>query len=181
MVNNDDRANYLAYIYIHKTLSALKNSKKRAHNDRLTGSTSFRALFVQLRTTFLSPRGYFTLLYRKHRMCPTNSLLCLLREILEFLQFLLCCSSNSYCFVKTFKKYKRCSLKKDQACKEFYQASDLKRPSSSVSQVDPFCANRGILLVPVSSQSRLLNLEREGGNIMKGTACSLRCFDICWP
>ena len=144
--------------------SPMKNSKKkRAHNDRLTGSTSFRALFVQLRTTFLSRRGYFTLLYRKHRMCPTNSLLCLLREILEFLQFLLCCSSNSYCFVKTFKKYRRCSLEKDQALKEFFQASDLKRLSSSVSQVNPFCANRGILLVSVSSQSRLLNLERKGG------------------
>ena len=99
MVNDDD-------LYSPDS-SPLKNSKKRAHNDRLTGSTSFRALFVQLRTTFLSPRGYFTLLYRKHRMCPTNSLLCLLREILEFLQFLLCCSSNSYCFVKTFTKIQK--------------------------------------------------------------------------
>ena len=150
-------------IYIHQTLLLWKNSKKRAHNDRLTGSTSFRALFVQLRTTFLSPRGYFTLLYRKHRMCPTNSLLCLLREILEFLQFLLCCSSNSYCFVKTFTKIQKMFPLKRSSLKFFFQASDLKRLSSSVSQVDPFCANRGILLVSVSSQSRLLNLERKGG------------------
>ena len=55
------------------------------------------------------------------------------------------------------------NTRKDQALKEFFQASDLKRLSSSVGQVDPFCANRGILLVSVSSQSRLLNLEREGG------------------
>ena len=108
-------------IFIFTRLVFSENSKKkRAHNDRRRESTSFRALFVQLRTTFLSPRGYFTLLYRKHRMCPTNSLLCLLREILEFLQFLLCCSSNSYCFVKTFTKIQKMFPLKRSSLKFFF-------------------------------------------------------------
>ena len=90
------------------------------------------------------------------------------------LQQLLLLRQNIYKNTK-YVQLKRSSLKR------FFQASDLKRLSSSVSQVDPFCANRGILLVSVSSQSRLLNLEREGGNIKKGTIRSLRSFDISWP